>query len=341
MAFSAWDKEKIDLADGTSADAICPVIVSASRATDIPAFFAKWFRNRLEAGYLLWTNPFNAKQIQYVSFRRTRVIVFWSKNPKPLIRYLPELDAKGIHYYFQFTLNDYEQEGLEPNVPSLAERVETFKALSERLGRKRVIWRYDPLILTDTLTVEGLLNRIAGVAGLLRGHTEKLVISFADINIYKKVKNNLTRGHVNYREFVPPLMLELAEGLQRRNREWGLKIATCAEGIDLARYRIEHNRCIDDNLMIELFKGDSVLMDFLGYQPDLFGNLSRPYLKDKSQRKDCGCVVSKDIGVYDTCHHLCTYCYANTSCTVMERNLRKHKPEAEALIPQDPRAPES
>jgi hypothetical protein len=169
VVFSGWDKEKIDLADNTPAQAICPVIVSASRATDIPAFFAEWFRNRLEAGYLLWINPFNAKQSQYVSFRKARVIVFWSKNPKPLIQYLPEIDAKGIHYYFQFTLNDYEHEGLEQNVPSLTQRVETFKTLSERLGKKRVIWRYDPLILTDNLTIDSLVDRIAGVAGQIKG----------------------------------------------------------------------------------------------------------------------------------------------------------------------------
>lgn len=332
MALWGWGKERINLSDGTSAEAICPVIVSASRATDIPAFFAEWFWKRLKAGYLRWTNPFNPNQVQYVSFSRTCVIVFWSKNPRPLIRYLPELDVRGIHYYFQFTLNDYEREGLEPNVPPLAERVETFKTLSERLGRKRVIWRYDPLILTDTLTVESLTERVAGVAELLRGHAEKLVISFADINIYKKVRSNLARARVNYHEFDPPLMLELAERLQQLNREWGLKIATCAEGIDLARYGIGHSRCIDDELMIELFRDDSALMGFLGYRPGLFGEPARPYLKDRSQRKECGCIVSKDIGMYDTCHHLCTYCYANTSCKAVENNLRKHDPGAEALI---------
>jgi DNA repair photolyase len=335
VVFNGWDKEKIDLADNTPAQAICPVIVSASRATDIPAFFAEWFRNRLEAGYLLWINPFNAKQSQYVSFRKARVIVFWSKNPKPLIQYLPEIDAKGIHYYFQFTLNDYEPEGLEQNVPSLTQRVETFKTLSERLGKKRVIWRYDPLILTDNLTIDSLVDRIAGVAGQIKGYTEKLIISFADINIYKKVQNNLARERVNYREFTPSLMLELAERLQRCNQEWGLKIATCAEGIELDRYGIEHNRCIDDHLMIELFNDDSALMGFLGYQPDLFANHSRPYLKDKGQRKACGCIVSKDVGMYDTCHHLCTYCYANTSCKAVENNLGKHNPEAEALVSKD------
>ncbi len=332
MAFNGWAREPVQLPDGRVVEVSVPVIVSASRSTDIPAFFSKWFSNRLAAGYMRWTNPFNAHQVQYVSFRDTRVIVFWSKNPKPLIRYLPEIDAKGINYYFQFTLNDYESEGLEPNVPPLQQRVDTFKHLSERLGKKRVIWRYDPLILTDTLTVDVLLDRIAHVAGMLRGYTEKLVISFADINVYKKVQNNLARAHVNYREFTPELMRELAEGLSKRNREWGLKIATCAEGIALERFGIAHSRCIDDELMIELFRNDTALMNFLGYKPDLFAGPSRPCLKDKGQRKECGCIVSKNIGMYNTCHHLCAYCYANTSRQAVENNLLRHDPEAECIV---------
>ena len=335
MVFRGWDKGIIDLSDKTSQQAIFPVIVSASRATDIPAYFAKWFRHRLEAGYLIWINPFNNKQVQYVSFKKARIIVFWSKNPNPLIQYLPEIDAKGIHYYFQFTLNNYEPEGLEPNVPPLAQRIETFKSLSARLGKKRVIWRYDPLILTDTLTIDILIDRIANLADELKGYTEKLVISFADISIYKKVQNNLMREGVPYREFTPSLMIELAERLQYLNSDWGLTIATCAEGIDLDRYNIEHNRCVDDNLMIELFSDDSQLMNFLGYQPDLFADPSRPYIKDKGQRKECGCIVSKDIGMYDTCHHLCKYCYANTSRKAVENNLRKHNPDYESLLSKD------
>ena len=328
MAFWAWEKEKITLTDGSSAEAVCPVIISASRATDIPAFFAEWFWNRLKAGYLRRTNPFNANQVQYVSFSRTRVIVFWSKNPRPLMQYLRELDDRGIHYYFQFTLNDYEQEGLEPNVPSLAERIQTFKELSGRLGRKRVIWRYDPLLLTDTISVDTLMERIARVAAQLQGHTEKLVISFADIGIYKKVTGNLTRAGVSYREFDAPLMEAVAQRIQRLNREWGLKVATCADGIDLSHSDIEHNRCIAD-----LFSDDPALMEFLGHRPDLLGGLSRPDLKDRGQRKECGCIVSKDIGVYNTCRHGCVYCYANASRKTVDNNLGKHDPEGEALIP--------
>jgi len=331
VKFNGWEEVVICRDDGTEAMGKAPVIISVSRSTDIPAFFSRWFMNRLRRGYVRWVNPFN-RASEYVSFAETRVIVFWSKNPKPMLQYLPELDAKGINYYFQFTVNDYEREHLEPHVPPLSQRIDTFRALSEKVGRKRVIWRFDPLILTGELTVDRLVERIAGVAAQVRAYTEKLVISFADIAVYTKVRNNLVREHVNYREFTPDLMIEVAGRLQALNREWGLRIATCAEGIDLESYGIEHNRCIDDRLMIEAFGQDRKLMQFLGHEEDFFANPSRPYFKDKGQRKECGCIVSKDIGMYDTCRHVCAYCYANTSCKAVENNLRKHNDEADALV---------
>lgn len=332
MAFQGWEKEKIKLQDGHIVDASCPIIVSASRATDIPAFFSRWFLNRLREGFMCWTNPFNANQVQYVSFKHTRVIVFWTKNPKPLLCYLPQLDSSGINYYFQFTINDYEAEGLEPNVPPLADRIEVFKTLSERLGPKRVIWRFDPLLLSDSLTIDVLLERISSIAALLKGYTKKLVISFADIEVYKKVRNNLSLHTEQYREFSPALVREFSKRLSAMNTSWGFEIATCAECAGLEQFGIKHNRCIDDDLMVELFPQDAELMSFLGYEPDLFSVTDRPYMKDKGQRKECGCIVSKDIGAYNTCHHLCSYCYANVSRKAVEGNLLKHNPEADSLI---------
>lgn len=279
---------------------------------------------RLRRGYVRWVNPFNQVPM-LVSFAEARVIVFWSKNPKPMMRFLPELDATGINYYFQYTVNDYEGLPLEPHVPPLTERIDTFQSLSEKLGKKRVIWRFDPLLLTDDLTVDRLVERIARVAERLSPYTERLVFSFADIAVYRKVRSNLARENVNYRGFTSDLMADVAERLQALNRRWGLKLGTCAEGIDLDSYGIEHNRCIDDRLMIEVFGHDRKLMVFLGYEPDLFGSAKRPSLKDKGQRKECGCITSKDIGMYDTCPHLCAYCYANSSRSTVLKNWERHK----------------
>ena len=142
---------------GETIEAMAPVIISASRSTDIPAFFAKWFINRLEAGYCVWYNPFNQKP-SYISFAQCKVVVFWTKNPKPLIPLLYELDERGIRYYFQFTLNDYEKEGFEPNVPSVAQRIETFKELSKLIGKERVIWRFDPFTLIELLVTTAQQN---------------------------------------------------------------------------------------------------------------------------------------------------------------------------------------
>ena len=148
---ASWKHTEI-IIDGQPVKAQAPVIVSASRSTDIPAFYADWFFDRLEKGYSAWTNPFNGVK-SYVSYEQTRFIVFWSKNPRPLLDYLHILKKRNIKCYIQYTLNDYEQEKLE-KVPSLATRIETFKLLVEQLGKGAVVWRFDPMILTDDISVD-------------------------------------------------------------------------------------------------------------------------------------------------------------------------------------------
>ena len=188
-----YEKVSIRTDSGEIVEATAPVIISASRSTDIPAFYAKWFFNRLAKGYCAWYNPFNINQKMYISFARCRVIVFWTKDPSPIIPYLPELDKRGIHYYFQVTLNDYEKEGFEPNVPSVAKRIETFKKLSQLIGKEKVIWRFDPLIITPNIGPRELLTRIWHVGNQLKGYTDKLVFSFVDVKAYRKVQNNLVK----------------------------------------------------------------------------------------------------------------------------------------------------
>lgn len=301
-----------------------PVILSASRSTDIPAFYADWFINRIRAGYCCWVNPFNREKFK-VSFEKTRMIVFWSKNPKPMLSRLDELESLGYkNYYFQVTLNDYVKEGLEPNVPSVEERIETFQALAKRIGKERVVWRYDPLILSDDLTVDVLLERIARIGRELRGATEKLVFSFADIYAYRKVVKNL--AGTTCREFTLDEKIAFATGLRNISLDLGLEMATCAEGIDLSAYGIKHNKCVDDDLMIRLFNTDFKLMEFIGAEYDMIDGWSiKKSKKDKGQRKACGCVISKDIGMYNTCPHLCKYCYANASNDVVLSNFKRYQ----------------
>lgn len=346
------DRKQITLPSGETVEAMEPVIVSASRSTDIPAFHAKWFVERLRAGYCVWYNPFNQKP-SYVSFRKTRAIVFWTKNPGQLLKHLDEVDATGIHYYFQYTLNDYDAEGFEPNLKPLQERIETFRELSARIGPDCVIWRFDPIIMTPSMGPRDILMKIWNISKALRGCTNKLVVSFIDVAPYRKVQNNLVaqvpcfnRDNVLSAEPTRAQIDEICDGLAKirdhwHKQGWNLQIATCAEKVDLDKYGIVHNKCVDDDLLRTLFGNDAELMEFLTPRPkrgktadagtqDMFGGLepkvipiSQSPLKDKGQRKECGCVQSKDIGMYNTCSHFCVYCYANTSRTAVENLLRE------------------
>jgi len=331
------EPELLALPDGSSVKATYPVVVSASRATDIPAFFADWFSKRLTAGYCAWVNPFNANQKLYVSFAKTRAFVFWSKNPKPLFQYLQQVEDLGIGYYFQFTLNDYDAEKLEPGVASLDKRIETFLELSQRIGPERVIWRFDPLLIGRGLTAEGLLEKINEVAERIQGATQKLVISFADISAYRKVQSNLGKTGGAFREMNAAEIETISAGLVDLRRRTGLVVGTCAENVDLSRYGITHNRCVDDELLAKLYPDDRQLMTFLGRssQDDLFSEMPVKVKKDPGQRKECGCIVSKDIGSYNTCPHLCNYCYANSSQESVMRKFKRRNVDSELMIDEE------
>lgn len=354
--YMADGKVNIMIEDGRMVTAFAPVVVSASRSTDIPAFYADWFFHRLKRGYSVWTNPFNGVP-SYVSYAKTRFIVFWSKNPCPLLEHLDFLDERGIGCYIQYTLNDYEAEGLEKGVPALEQRIDTFKRMVERLGVGRVVWRFDPIILTDRISIDNLLEKVCNIGDRLRGYTEKLVFSYADIASYRKVRANMEKNHVNYHEWDEVQMGEFAQRLSKINKErgWNFELASCGEKIDIERYGIVHNRCVDDDLMIRFSWGDAELMRFLNVeirqvQMSLFEDTVLPAgavaisdrlygfkkknNKDKGQRQFCGCINSKDIGKYNTCPHLCEYCYANTGKEAAVANWKSHRnnPNGERII---------
>ena len=344
---ATWTKQRLPRENGELVDMQVPVLVSASRSTDIPAFYADWFFYRLDkAGYSAWTNPFNGVK-SYVSYKDTRFIVFWSKNPKPLLQYLPVLKQRGIGCYIQYSLNDYEEEGLEKNVPPLSQRIETFKQLVDTLGKGHVIWRFDPLVLTDNINIGKLLDKVENIGNRLLGYTEKLVFSFADILSYRKVQANLQKANINYIDWQENQMREFARRLSVLNQKWGYELATCGEKIDLTEFGVKKNHCVDDELIIKLAYDDKKLMDYLKVkfypmpQKSLFGDSeSLPdsaiilpngmYAlhgdnKDKGQRAFCGCIKSKDIGEYNTCVHGCEYCYANASKQAAVMNYKCHK----------------
>lgn len=350
----AWKKVDITTDEGLAASAQAPEIISASRSTDIPAFYADWFFNRLEKGFSAWVNPFNGVK-SYVAYQNTRFIVFWSKNPRPLLDYIHILEERNIKCYIQYTLNDYEKEGLE-KVPSIDKRIETFRLLVERLGKGCVVWRFDPMILADTISMEDLLERVTKIGDELKEYTEKLVFSYADIASYSKVKRNLDKDGFPYHEWTEAEMDEFACKLSDINKErgWNFDLATCGEKIDIEKYGIKHNRCIDGDLITRIAWKDKELMDFMKVKiqdvpaPSLFGDSEIPegaimlpdnhyfissHKKDPGQRTLCGCMVAKDIGEYNTCPHLCEYCYANSSKTRALDNWKQHlnNPYAETI----------
>jgi DNA repair photolyase len=306
-------------------DAIAPIIISASRATDIPAFYGDWFMERLKRGYVTWTSPFDGRVFP-VSLKKARVFVFWSKNPRPFFPAIKRLLEEGRQFIFLYTLNDYENEGLEPGVPALGDRIRTFTDLSSMIGKARLTWRFDPLLLSDTLTVEDLLERISSTGDRIAPHAGRLVISFIDIDKYPRVKKNLaSAGIPGIREFSREEIRQFASGLSELNEEWGLRIQTCSEPVDLSRYGIGPGQCISFDLLAREFSSDPVLMEFLRPPagPDLLEKRRRE-LKDPGQRGRCGCMVSKDIGCYSTCIHGCRYCYATSSQARAEKNYRKY-----------------
>lgn len=319
--------------------AIAPLVISASRATDIPAFHARWFMNRLRAGYCLWQNPFNPGQRQYVSFEKCAAIVFWSKNPRPLFPHLAEIGARGFQFYFQYTLNDYVREGLEPGLPPLAQRVATFRELAERIGRERVIWRFDPIILGPGLGVVHILERLRALAQQLAPHTEKLVFSFLDM--YRKTRRRLKSLDARFRPPDAEEQRRLAAGLARINAGLArpLQLATCAEELDAEELGVHKNSCIDATLLRRLCPENAQIQRvYAGAAPQgqgsllsASGALTPGPLKDKGQRAACRCAPAKDIGRYDSCPHLCLYCYANTSNAGVLRRMATADSGAERL----------
>lgn len=286
------------------------MILSVSRRTDIPAFYAEWFMERLRQKYVLVRNPFNAHSISRIPLSPENVdtIVFWTKNSKPIHKYLDEIDELGYKYYFQYTITPYKND-LEEKVQDKKEIVETFKKLSEKIGSEKVILRYDPVILSDNYTIDFHKKAFARLSDLLAPYTKKIIFSFLDD--YKKISKNIKQ--LNIKEISEEEMYIIAENFSSIAKDNGLIIESCAEQIDLGRFGINHGKCIDDEL-IEKITGYKISAG-----------------KD-NQRNACGCIKCIDIGEYNTCMHKCLYCYANINKDAAFKNYKLHDKNSPLLI---------
>lgn len=292
------------------------MIISASRRTDIAAFYAEWLINRVKAGHCTVPNPFNRKQISRISLQPADIdaIVFWTRNPAPLMRYLFELDDRQIGYYFQYTILGYPSE-LDPKSPPLNQAITTFRKLADRVGPERVIWRYDPIVFSDLTSTEYHREQYSRIAEALAGYTRRSVISIVDR--YRKAAGRikaLVDTPIEFHESLPDDFPELMRRIVDVAQSCQFQIFSCAEELDLGQYGISAGKCIDDEL----------INDALG----------RPvkFRKDKTQRDACGCVESRDIGMYDTCVYGCPYCYATQSFNRAADNLRQHDPNSPSLV---------
>jgi hypothetical protein len=285
------------------------MIISASRRTDIPACYSDWFFRRMSEGYVLVKNPVNPHQVSRVSLSRDVVdaIVFWTKNPIPMMDRLQEL--KDYMYYFQFTLTGYGKD-IEPNLPSKKNSlIPAFRALSRLIGKERVVWRYDPILLTKTYSLEYHLNAFEEIARRLCGYTDECIISFVDS--YKSIQERVKELH--------PMQIQeeeihtLASAMSTCARNNGMRLSTCSEQIDLSAYGIEHAHCIDKERLERL----------LGCPLSLG--------KGNTGRLACGCAASVDIGAYDTCSNGCVYCYANHDTKTIQKKSSLYDPNAPLL----------
>lgn len=286
------------------------MIVSASRRTDIPAWYADWFFHRVTEGTVLVKNPFNPRQIRAISLAPPAVdaIVFWTKNPHPMLDRLALLN--DYTYYFQFTLNAYLQD-IEAHLPPKPALRDTFIRLSDIIGPEKIIWRYDPVLLNDTYTVSYHIDHFGETARNLRGYTGKVVFSFIDF--YKSIAKAVQR--LGIKPFGIDDKHTIAAQFAAIAGEHGLSIETCAEDIDLSEYGIPHGHCIDTNLIAAL-RGCPLTIG-----------------RDKNQRSPCGCAASVDIGAYHSCQNGCAYCYANHSPAAAQRNAGRHDPFSPLLLP--------
>lgn len=278
------------------------MIISVSRRTDIPSYYSEWLFNRLKEEYVLVRNPMNIHQISRINLSPDVVdgIVFWTKNPTPMLNRLEELEK--YNFYFQFTLTAYGPE-VETGLPSKNKVIiPSFQRLAKEIGREKVIWRYDPIFLNENYTIDYHCRYFEVLASKLAQYTEKCTISFLDF--YKNTERNIKPLHIQ--PITVEQQMEIVEKFARIAQKYDLHLDTCAESCDFGKFGVSHACCIDKERL------------------ERIGKYKLNVEKDKNQRVGCGCITSIDIGAYNTCRNGCLYCYANYSGASANNNFGKH-----------------
>ena len=283
------------------------MIINTGQRTDIPAFYATWFANRLKAGFVLVRNPYNPQSV--TRYRLSPEVVdaigFCTKNPAPMLPHMALLKPYGQFWYV--TITPYGRE-IEPRVPGPLQVIDSFKRLAELAGVDSMGWRYDPIFLSDAYPVERHIRAFAYIAKALSGFTRTAVISFIDL--YEKTRRNFPEA----REVPAEDRLTLGKAFAEIGRQYGMTIRPCAEGNELAAFGADCSGC----------------MTIPMYEQAIHCRLRVP--SRAPARKECACYLSGDIGAYNSCGHLCRYCYANSDAESVRRNMRLHDPESPLLI---------
>lgn len=284
------------------------MILSVSRRTDIPCLYGEWFINRLREGYVLVRNPFNHSQISRITVSPDTVdcVVFWSKDPGGILPYLDEIDGMSYRYMFQFTVTPYGPD-IERNLRPKHEIIETFMQLSKKIGRSKIVWRYDPIIINDNMGIDYHKENFEIMCQKLTPYTEEVIISFVDV--YKKSGSDMV-GEIREDDIA-----DLSAFIGRTATDYGITASACCERGDYSSFGIGRSSCIDRERIERI----------CGYPLKLH--------KDKNQRPGCGCSESVDIGIYGTCVNGCVYCYANRSAASAMANYSLHDPLDPMLIP--------
>ncbi len=284
------------------------MILQTGMRTDIPAFYSTWFMNRVREGYVCTRNPYNPSQVtKYrISPNVVDMIGFCTKNPAPMLPCLEELRPYGQYWFV--TITPYGKE-TEPFVPDKEKVLEDFRRLSETVGADACGWRYDPIFISETYTAERHLAEFEHMASVLSGYTHSCVISFIDL--YAKTKRNFPEAKRVTREE----RLMLGKEMVRIGKQYDMVIRPCAEGTELAAYGADCSGCVTQKI----------------YEQAIGSRLIIPK-SVKSQRAECACVFGRDIGQYNTCGHLCRYCYANEDKELVLRNMKLHDPSSPFLI---------